>query len=53
MMTLGAVGRAADDSFYDLMILLIHDLKLARPKRNEFVDPGFRGVQVGGGLKPH
>jgi len=37
MMTLGAVARA-DDSFHDLMILLIHDLKLSRPKRNEFVN---------------
>jgi hypothetical protein len=52
-MTLVANRRAANDSLHDLMVLLIHDLELARPEGNEFFDPGLGGVPVQGGLKPN
>jgi hypothetical protein len=38
-----AVGRTNDLLHY-LMVLLIHDLKFARPKRSEFFDPGLGGM---------
>ena len=41
--TVIAVGRT-NDLLHNLMILLIHDLKFARPKRSELFDPGLGGI---------
>jgi hypothetical protein len=50
--TVIAVGRTNDLLQY-LMILLIHDLELSRPKESQLMNSGLSGFQVGGGLKPN
>jgi hypothetical protein len=37
----------------DPMIMLVHDLKLARPERNELLDARLGGVQVRHSLQPN
>ena len=49
----GHSQKGPNDPVHYLMILLVHDLKFARPERTEFFDPGLGGVQVRGGFNPN
>ena len=44
--------RGGHDLGESLMCLLVHYFKLSRPQRSQFLDPGFRALQVYGILEP-